>query len=241
MEVSSSTPCVEKETHHMSQRLRSDVGKHYQGELGAAYFEYQRRAASYAGRLNRRKFERHLTPNDVVVDFGCAAGDLLDQLNAKEKIGVEANGLARAKAAERGLAVVASTRELESAIADVVISNHALEHTVAPLDELRELRRVLVPGGKAVFSLPIDDWRGQRKLQRPDPDHHLYTWTPRLLRNLLDEAGFDVVDVRVVTHAWPPFTETLARMPERLFDALAVAWSVVKKRRQLMAVARRPT
>ena len=38
----------------------------------------------------------------------------------------------------RGIRVVATTRELEDAIADVVISNHALEHTLAPLDELRE-------------------------------------------------------------------------------------------------------
>jgi SAM-dependent methyltransferase len=224
----------------MNEQSKSDVGKHYQGELGAAYFAYQHRAAAYAGELERRKFEPHVGPDDVVLDFGCAAGDLLDELEAREKIGVEVNDSARATATARGLQVVASTRELENEIADVVISNHALEHTLAPLQELRELRRVLVPGGRIVLWMPIDDWRVQRKLSRADRDHHLYTWTPRLLRNLLDEAGLKVVEVRVVTHAWPPFTEKLARMPEKLFDALAVGWSVIKKRRQLMALARKP-
>ena len=43
---------------------------------------------------------------------------------------------------------------------DVVISNHALEHTLSPFDELVELRRVLRSGRRLeVLWLPLDDWR----------------------------------------------------------------------------------
>jgi SAM-dependent methyltransferase len=137
--------------------------------------------------------------------------------------------------------MVASTRELDDAMADVVISNHALEHTLAPLEELRELRRILKPGGRLVLWLPLDDWRRQSK-PHEDINHHLYTWTPLLLHNLLDEAGFEVRECRVVAHAWPQFHELLfRRLPRRAFDALARAWAVLRRHRQLMALAERPS
>jgi SAM-dependent methyltransferase len=212
------------------------VGRHYSGERGAEYLDYQRRFAELGARLNLFKFESHVGRDDVVVDFGCGIGALLEQVPVASKIGVEASEPARREAQAKGLQVVASTGELDSDGADVVISNHALEHTLAPLDELRDLRRVLRPGGKLVLWLPVDDWRSQRRPRR-DPNHHLYTWTPLLLANLLEEAGFEVEDCRVVTHAWPPFTATMARLPRPLFDILARIWAVVRRRRQVMAVA----
>jgi SAM-dependent methyltransferase len=212
------------------------VGRHYSGERGDAYFSYQRRYGELGAELNRFKFEPHVRPTDALVDFGCGIGALLERLDAAEKTGVEVSDQARRAAQSRGLRVVASTGELADASADVVISNHALEHTLSPLAELRELRRVLRAAGKLVLWLPIDDWRGQRRL-RADPNHHLYTWTPVLLSNLLEEAGFELRECRVVTHAWPPFTERLARLPRPLFDTLARIWAVLRRRRQLMAVA----
>jgi SAM-dependent methyltransferase len=212
------------------------VGSHYRGAAAADYLAYQRGIGALGAQLNRWKFEPHVRPTDAVVDFGCGTGGLLEGLEAASKTGVEVSDPARREALERGLRVVAATSELVDASADVVISNHALEHTLAPLDELRELRRVLRPGGKLVLWLPLDDWRAQRQ-PRPDADHHLYTWTPLLLRNLLDEAGFEVLETRVVSHAWPPATARLARLPRPLFDVLARVWSVLRRRRQLMAVA----
>jgi SAM-dependent methyltransferase len=212
------------------------VGRHYRGDAAAAYLTYQRGVAALGAELNRWKFESHIDPGDALVDFGCGTGGLLEQLDAASKMGIEVSEPARHEAEAAGLTVVASTSELGDATADVLISNHVLEHTLAPLDELRELRRVLRPTGKLVLWLPLDDWRAQRK-PRPDPNHHLYTWTPLLLRNLLDEAGFDVHEARVVAHAWPPATARLARLPRPLFDLLARAWSVLRHRRQVMAVA----
>jgi SAM-dependent methyltransferase len=215
------------------------VGSHYRGAAADDYLAYQRGIGALGGELNRWKFEPHVGPGDAVVDFGCGAGALLERLTAASKVGVEVSEPARREARARGIEVVAAAAELPDASADVVISNHALEHTLAPLDELRELRRVLRPGGRLVLWLPLDDWRAQRR-PRADPNHHLYAWTPQLLANLLAEAGFERVECRVVAHAWPPRAHRLVRvLPRRLFDALGVAWSVLRRRRQLAAVAYR--
>jgi SAM-dependent methyltransferase len=217
------------------------VGKHYRGQLGARYFAWQGKGGELTAQIDRTKFEEWTNPDTVVVDFGCGAGHLLELLPARRRLGVEPNEAARRAAHERGLDVVSSTSEVPDGLADVVISNHALEHTLAPWEELCELRRVLKPRGRLILWLPLDDWRTQRRLA-PDDNHHVYAWTPLLLRNLLDEAGFDVERIRVVTHAWPQFHEQLFRMlPRSAFDAVASLWAFGTRHRQLMAVASRPS
>jgi SAM-dependent methyltransferase len=215
------------------------VGQHYRGELGEEYFAWQRQGAELGAELELHKFAPHVGTNDVVVDFGCGAGYLLRLLCAREAVGVEPNEAARRDAAQRDLRVVATTSELPDDFADVVISNHALEHTLHPLDELRGMHRILKSGGRLVLWLPLDDWRTQRHADPADINHHLYTWTPLLLSNLLAEAGFEVVETRVVAYAWPQLHDRLYRLlPRRAFDAVCVAWSRLRRRRQVMAVAR---
>lgn len=134
---------------------------------------------------------------------------------------------------------VASTGALPDAFADVVLSNHALEHSLTPFEDLVALRQVLKPDGRLVHWLPLDDWRARRE-RHPgaDTNHHLYGWTPLHLRNLLEEAGYRVDGVRIVTHAWPPGHLRLRRLPAPVFDLLARGWAVVRHRRQLHALAR---
>jgi len=103
---------------------------------------------------------------------------------------------------------------------DAVVSNHALEHNPQPLAELRDLFGLLKPEGQLRLWVPVDDWRAQTDAMAGDENHHLYTWTPLLMRNLLEEAGFAVSSVRVITHAWPPQTARLASLPPPAFDAL---------------------
>jgi len=139
--------------------------------------------------------------------------------------------------------VIEGAGELPESGADVVISNHALEHTMNPARELGEILRVLREEGTFVLWLPLDDWRAQREpADGDDRDHHLYTWTPRLLANLLREAGFELRECRVVAHAWPTNRyATLHRvLPAPLFELAARAWSRLRRRRQLMALALRP-
>jgi SAM-dependent methyltransferase len=214
------------------------VSDHYQGERGARYFGWQGSGGELEARIELAKFQGEVSPRDRVVDFGCGGGWLLGLLSCAERTGVEPNPPARAEGQRRGLRIVESSAELGDSSADVVISNHALEHTLAPWTELRELARVLRPGGRLLLWLPIDDWRRQRRPRAADVNHHLYTWTPQLLANLLAEAGFEVRQCRVVAHAWPRYHRVLFRLlPRRAFDVLARIWARLALRRQLHATA----
>ena len=176
---------------------------HYVGDKGVEYFKFQNEGGLQRGQINARKFAPFISPSDRVLDFGCADGALLTQLVCKTRLGVEINPVAREAAIKNGVNAVENLELVEDKSVDVIVSNHALEHVPQPLDQLRGMREKLAIGGKIVMCLPIDDWRSQREFKGVDINNHLYTWSPKLLGNLMTEAGYEVDFSRVYHHAWP--------------------------------------
>jgi SAM-dependent methyltransferase len=215
------------------------VGTAYKGEQAAVYADYQLVVTSGMEAEIARRFQPMVGNDDVVLDFGCGGGGILASLDCRLRIGVEVNPHAQAAARAKGLAVESSLDEIEPGSVDVVISNHALEHCTQPLMELRRIRDVLRPGGRIVLVLPLDDWRTQRHAIRGDVNRHLYAWTPLILGNLLQEAGFAVDSVEIIRSVWPPRASRFLweRLPPRAFDMLGFTLSILLKRRQLRAVA----
>lgn len=202
---------------------------HYDAAAGETYFAWQRTVGEFGGWANVGKFVSFLKPDDRVVDFGCGGGYLLAQLPQREKRGIEVSDSARATAHANGITALASAKDLPDGWADVVISNHALEHTLHPLAELKELRRVLRPGGRIVFVVPNEGVF--RRWDPADVNHHLYTWAPLNLGHLFTEAGFVVDECRPYYHKWPPFHRAVARFGgRRLFDLLSKVWSQIDRR-----------
>lgn len=212
----------------------------YRDARGRVYFARQAAAGTRAAYMNRFIWAPHVRADDELVEFGCGGGDLLNALPARRKVGIEINPAAAERARAFGLEVHERLDALPSASFDVAISSHALEHVESPATILRELRRVLRPGGRLLLLLPLDDWRntGQRRFRAGDMDMHLYAWTPLTLGNLLSVSGFRPDDVSVISHAWPPrISEALWNRSERLFHLAARATSVLRKQRQLFARA----
>jgi SAM-dependent methyltransferase len=218
------------------------VSDHYRGAKGESYFWYQESLAETQARITRRRFAPYVRPGDVVVDFGCGSGRLLAALPAQQKIGVEVNPRNRMLASNLGIQVVEMAEEIPRASVDVVISNHALEHTLSPFAEIRSLYSLLKPGGKFVLAVPADDWRVQKRPDVLDINHHLYTWTPLLLGHLLREVGFEVLNCHIVRRALPGrLTPGLVRsMPWPAFEAVMFLTTFIVKRRDIFAVARKP-
>ena len=174
------------------------VSDHYD----EAYFARQIDIGSFGAWANRSKFERCIKPTDTVLDFGCGSGLLLKGLDCARRLGVEINPAAVAPARGVGVEVFGRVEDVPDNVADVIISNHALEHTLRPLDELKALYRKLKPGGRIVIVVPCDSVYFAFKPN--DVNKHLYSWSPMNLGNLLAEAGFTVEESKPYIHKWPP-------------------------------------
>ena len=216
------------------------VSEHYQGSRGERYQAHLANAEFYRRQQVELYFQGHVGDDDVLLDFGCNDGLFLACLPGKRKIGVEVNEAARAQKVSDDIEVYESLAPIPDGTVDVAISNHCLEHTLSPLDCLRDIYRVLKPGGKLVIVLPFDDWRGpiHRGWQPNDPDNHLFTWSPMNIGNLLTEAGFSVQTASHTQYAISNKLEPVLKyMGRSAFLAAAGMLSRYRKRSEVCAVA----
>lgn len=214
---------------------------HYEGQKGEEYFSAQAVTGKLGAKWNLKFWEDYVRPHDSVLDFGCGGGYLLSLLPGKIKMGVEINPSARAAAESLGVRCVAALDELGEMRFSRVISSHALEHVPAPLTALEQLRLRLAEGGKLLLLLPLDDWRAasQRKYRTGDLHRHFYAWTPQNLGNLLDEAGYKDIHIRIITDAMPPNFELTAFLLKSMFlrSITGGLLGILLRRRQLFAQA----
>jgi len=202
------------------------------------YFAWQNANIDLKTRGKVQTFQPYVRPTDTVLDFGCAGGSLLAGLRAARRIGVEINDVARAAAVETyGLEVYRGLAEVPDQVADVVITNHTLEHLTSPYEALLQLRPKLAAGGRLVIVVPIDDWRAQKRYRPGDINRHLFTWTPLNLGNLLDEAGYVVAEQEIIRKTIMRGYEYYAKLPSPLFNLVRRLYSVVRHRQHLKMVA----
>lgn len=97
-----------------------------------SYFEWQKSTGEFGSTVDRYKFEKYIRTIDYVLDFGCGGGFMLKSLNCAAKIGVEVNDSARQFALTQGISAVKDSNQILDEWADVIISDNALEHTLAP-------------------------------------------------------------------------------------------------------------
>ena len=199
-----------------------------------------------------------------VVDLGSSRGLFLARFPESERLGIEIDPEERRRGSEHGVEAVehfinafdgnrlTARLPFEDASADVVLAGEIVEHIVDTEAFLREIRRVLRPGGATVLSTPNILWWKHRlallagrypdaldyRTRYGDDFGHVRIFTPRLMRGLLEETGF--VDVEVVGKRLGPISSLTATPApvahglDRLADRLP-SWSD-----HLIAYARRP-
>jgi SAM-dependent methyltransferase len=181
-------------------------------------FEYDEDAVrSYLvwyGRRGRRRerayYESALRPfarpGARMIDVGAGLGGAVAVARSlgMDAVGVDPSPWADLAQRHLGLPVMRRRiEEVEDARFDVALSNATLEHIDDPVAFLREIRRVLVPGG-AILSLAVPNYRewsvvlGLSWFPNNLPPHHVNYFEPRSIRAAHERAGF--VDVRVASY-----------------------------------------
>lgn len=191
------------------------------------YFKWQSDYGQFGGWANLTKFSHYIRHTDTVLDFGCGGGYLLNQIHCKKRLGVEINSSAHKTAQNNGIKVFNKINQVPNNSADVIISNHALEHSLNPYYELKQLFRILKPEGKIVICVPCESVLN--KYVPNDINHHVFTWSPLCLGNLLGEAGFKVIESKGFISAWPPKSWLYGRLlGHRLFNILCLCYGFLR-------------
>lgn len=218
------------------------VVDHYLGAKGEEYFSWQQGAGDFGGRINTHKFQHLIGPSSTVLDFGCGGGYLLRQLSCARRIGVEVNPVARQAAIANGIECHAQISDIPDGVADVIVTDHVLEHVPNPVEALRQLRHKLAPDGLIGIVVPHCSYRGVEGVFREDDaNYHLHGWNCQTLGNTVKEAGYKVIEVRRRTHAWPGrwTVACYGRLPLSLFDQICFWYGTVTGNgKQVIAIAR---
>lgn len=177
---------------HPSQRALA----HYQGAAGERYHVAKRGVPSVAlpwiHRARAELFQSQVAGTDVVLEWGCGAGWNLATLRAGHRFGMDIEPALQSQVEASGAEFVATTRTLADASIDVVIAHHSLEHAPDPLSVLVELERLLRPGGRLLLTVPYENTRAERHYNPAEPNHHLFSWNPQTLGNLVTLTGLRV-------------------------------------------------
>lgn len=136
-----------------------------------------------------------------ILDIGCSIGIFLEEAQRQgfDAWGVELSRWASGQAAAKGLRVFNAPLQelnLENESFDIVTMWDVIEHLPDPRAELREINRVLKPGGLLVITTPDFTSLLSKVLGRAWQSvslQHIYYFTPPTLGKMLSACGFSVV------------------------------------------------
>ncbi|TAJ09687.1 MAG: methyltransferase domain-containing protein [Nitrospirae bacterium] len=171
--------------------------------------DYDTKWSFYVEATTRETIARlGLRPADRVLDVGCGTGALLSRLSrshpsaqlsgvdpAPEMLAVARRRLPAAVDLREGLA---ERLPFEEGQFDVVVSCNMFHYIRQPLTALREMNRVLRPGGRLVITDWCDDYLTCRACDlylRLFSRAHVKVYRERECARLLREAGYARVDI----------------------------------------------
>jgi SAM-dependent methyltransferase len=152
----------------------------------------------YRGRrkvLERVVEDLRLPARARILDAGCGSGRNMVELARHGTVtGVELADASVALARERGAGEVIAGSVLEMPFEadsfDLAASLDVIEHLEDDLTALRELRRVVAPGGSLLVTVPAYQWLWSG---HDEINHHFRRYTRRSLQRAGEEAGWHQV------------------------------------------------
>src|SRR5271163_4568894 len=135
-------------------------------------------------------------PNPArILDAGCGSGrNMVELARLGTVTGIELSEASVALARERDVGEIVAGSVLEMPFADdsfdLAVSLDVIEHLEDDLTALRELRRVLAPGGALLVTVPAYQWLWSG---HDEINHHHRRYTRSSLLSVAHEAGWEPV------------------------------------------------
>lgn len=163
--------------------------------------------------INFKFIEKYLPNPRKVLDFGCGNANFV--IFAKDKgwdvVGYDVDQQAMEQVSNRlGIQVKSGLLinvEWQGQQFDLIHAHHVVEHLKQPVRDLKILHTLLSDSGCLYIGVPnIHAWSARVKLflektklkkgkvgKYYDSDHHVFYYTPRSMKELLDRCGFEVM------------------------------------------------
>ena len=159
------------------------------------------------------KLEGWVSPGKLI-DVGCGPGFMLEAAHRRgwEVVGVDPSSFAATHVVKTfGLQVIQKTFEeanLAENFFDAAVLMHAIEHLPDPVATLREVFRMLRPGGVLMIETPNLDCNDARYQAQQWPiwnvPEHTCLFNPGTLSLALQKAGFRILEIVAPVHAEIP-------------------------------------
>ena len=164
--------------------------------------QYQSREYSRSRFDDKIRFRKllsylHPKPNDRILEIGCNRGIVTKRIQAfsPQAFGIDINQEAIRHGVTHNLFVMDATKlDFDDRSFAKIYSSHTIEHLPEPQKMLKEIDRVLQPGGIAILIYPAEPIRGMLvfhsswvMLRNPFRirEIHLHKFTPKKIQHLL--------------------------------------------------------
>ena len=164
-------------------------------------------------------FIKKLTPGKIL-DVGCGLGFFLSALDPEwKKYGIEISQFAAAQANKYGKIFLGDLSEAQflNNFFDVIFTHHVIEHVPNPEVFIKEIHRILKPGGHLILATPDFDSGCARRFGKNyrllnDPTH-ISLFTNESMHRFLRDFDFNINSVEYPFFDTPYFTkENLIRL-----------------------------
>lgn len=176
-----------------------------------------------------RRITRYLAPRPEhrLLEVGCGRGWLTQRVQqyCPATFGVDVNPRSIVHGVAPNMSVMDAVElHYEDEQFDHVYSFHAIEHIADAAAALREMRRVLVPGGRVLLVYPAEPIRGLYAMPGAwigfgNPllarQLHLHKFSPRRMRRLAARCGLTHVTSALDLFITPQFITVLEKAPHR--------------------------
>jgi SAM-dependent methyltransferase len=194
--------------HNCADRYRGraipdEVLRRFYSQIDDEYPEWANTYGNYNPPRALLSYLERLDRNVQILEIGAGGGFLLEslwQLGFRRLTGSDITVTALAEMSRRSASFTVVGADAESlpfvdGTFDVIISSDVIEHLTRPTNHLRDVHRVLKPGGRYLLKTPNRRPAEFYYRLRDLYDYHIWhpsMFAPGELRRAMDEIGFDV-------------------------------------------------